>query len=153
MHKELRAAIDTGYEGRVLLAEANQLPGDVRAYFGDGDECHMAFHFPLMPRIFIAISKEERGPIFDVLRETPPIPDSCQWALFLRNHDELTLEMVTPEERAFMLAEYAHDPRMKVNMGIRRRLSPLLGFGRRRMELLASLILSFRESPVIYYDE
>ncbi|MBI4060576.1 MAG: maltose alpha-D-glucosyltransferase [Elusimicrobia bacterium] len=151
--KELRATIDKDYEGRILLAEANQLPVAVRPYFGDGDECHMAFHFPLMPRIFIAIRKEERRPIVDVLRETPAIPDSCQWALFLRNHDELTLEMVTPEEREYMLAEYAHEPRMKVNEGIRRRLSPLLGFGRRRMELLASLILSLPGSPVIYYGD
>jgi maltose alpha-D-glucosyltransferase/alpha-amylase len=151
--KELRAAVDKDYKDRILLAEANQLPAEVRPYFGDGDECHMAFHFPLMPRIFIAIRKEDRGPIAGVLRETPPIPDSCQWALFLRNHDELTLEMVTPEEREYMLTEYAHDPRMKVNVGIRRRLSPLLGFGRRRMELLAALILSLPGSPVLYYGD
>ncbi|HEX4046975.1 MAG TPA: maltose alpha-D-glucosyltransferase, partial [Elusimicrobiota bacterium] len=151
--KELRAAVDKDYKDRILLAEANQLPAEVRPYFGDGDECHMAFHFPLMPRIFIAIRKEDRGPIAGVLRETPPIPDSCQWALFLRNHDELTLEMVTPEEREYMLTEYAHDPRMKVNVGIRRRLSPLLGFGRRRMELLASLMLSLPGSPVLYYGD
>jgi maltose alpha-D-glucosyltransferase/alpha-amylase len=151
--KELRAAVDKDYAGRVLLAEANQQPAEVRPYFGDGDECHMAFHFPLMPRIFIAVRKEDRGPIVDVLDRTPAIPGSCQWALFLRNHDELTLEMVAPEEREYMLAEYAHDPRMKVNMGIRRRLSPLLGFGRRRMELLASLILSLPGSPVIYYGD
>ena len=151
--KELRAAIDKEYEDRILLAEANQLPSHVRDYFGAGDECHMAFHFPLMPRIFIAIRKEDRRPIVDVLRETPAIPDSCQWAIFLRNHDELTLEMVTPEEREYMLAEYASDPRMKLNVGIRRRLSPLLGFGRRRMELLAALILSLPGSPVIYYGD
>ena len=151
--KEVRAAIDAQYKDRILLAEANQLPAQVRDYFGGGDECHMAFHFPLMPRIFIALRKEDRRPIADVLRETPPIPDSCQWALFLRNHDELTLEMVTPEEREYMLAEYAADPRMKLNVGIRRRLSPLLGFGRRRMEILASLILSLPGSPVIYYGD
>ena len=151
--KDLRAAIDEEYKDRVLLAEANQLPAEVRPYFGDGDECHMAFHFPLMPRIFIAIRKEDRRPIADVLRETPAIPDSCQWALFLRNHDELTLEMVTEEEREYMYREYAEDPRMKVNVGIRRRLSPLLGFGRRRMELLASLILSLPGSPVLYYGD
>ncbi len=151
--KELRAAIDRDYQGRVLLAEANQLPAAVRPYFGEGDECHMAFHFPLMPRIFIAVRKEDRTPITDVLRETPDIPASCQWALFLRNHDELTLEMVTPEERAYMLAEYADQPHMRINLGIRRRLSPLLGFGRRRMELLASLILSLPGSPVIYYGD
>jgi maltose alpha-D-glucosyltransferase/alpha-amylase len=151
--KELRATIDKEYQGRVLLAEANQQPTEVRPYFGDGDECQMAFHFPLMPRIFIAIRKEERRPIVDIFRQTPAIPDSCQWALFLRNYDELTLEMVAPEERDYMLTEYAHEPRMKVNMGIRRRLSPLLGFGRRRMELLASLILSLPGSPVIYYGD
>ncbi len=151
--KELRAEIDRSYQGRVLLAEANQLPAEVRPYFGAGDECHMAFHFPLMPRIFIAVRKEDRTPIADVLRETPEIPASCQWALFLRNHDELTLEMVTPEERAYMLAEYADQPHMRINLGIRRRLSPLLGFGRRRMEVLASLILSLPGSPVIYYGD
>jgi maltose alpha-D-glucosyltransferase/alpha-amylase len=151
--KELRAAIDKSYSGRVLLAEANQLPADVRPYFGEGDECHMAFHFPLMPRIFIAIRKEDRKPIVDVLRETPAIPDSCQWALFLRNHDELTLEMVTPEEREYLLQEYAHEPRMKLNLGIRRRLAPLLDFGRRQIELLVSLIMSMPGSPVLYYGD
>lgn len=151
--KELRAAVDKDYRGRILLAEANQLPAEVRPYFGDGDECHMAFHFPLMPRVFISIRKEDREPITDVLRSTPAIPESCQWALFLRNHDELTLEMVSPEEREYMLAEYASEPRMKVNHGIRRRLAPLLGFGRRRMELLASLIMSLPGSPVLYYGD
>ncbi len=151
--KELRTEIDRHYSGRVLLAEANQLPHDARQYFGDGDECHMVFHFPLMPRIFLAIRKEDRGPIVDVLRETPDIPDSCQWALFLRNHDELTLEMVTDEERDYMLREYARSPRMKLNLGIRRRLAPLMEFGRRRLELLASLILSLPGSPVLYYGD
>ncbi|MDE2237080.1 MAG: maltose alpha-D-glucosyltransferase, partial [Elusimicrobia bacterium] len=151
--KELRAVIDRDYRDRILLAEANQLPVEVRDYFGSGDECHMAFHFPLMPRIFISIRKEDREPIAEVLRQTPAIPDSCQWALFLRNHDELTLEMVTHEEREYMLAEYALEPRMKVNLGIRRRLSPLLGFGRRRMELLTALILSLPGSPVLYYGD
>lgn len=151
--KELRAEVDRHYSGRVLLAEANQLPIDARQYFGDGDECHMVFHFPLMPRIFLAIRKEDRAPIVDVLRETPPIPDSCQWALFLRNHDELTLEMVTDDERDYMLREYAHAPRMKLNLGIRRRLAPLMGFARRRLELLASLILSLPGSPVLYYGD
>ncbi|HAM35846.1 MAG TPA: maltose alpha-D-glucosyltransferase [Elusimicrobia bacterium] len=151
--KELRRAIDKSYSGRILLAEANQLPGDVRPYFGDGDECHMAFHFPLMPRIFIAIRKEDRAPIVEVLRETPAIPENCQWALFLRSHDELTLEMVSPDERAYMLKEYAHDPRMKLNLGIRRRLAPLLDFGRHQIELMVSLIMSMPGSPVLYYGD
>jgi maltose alpha-D-glucosyltransferase/alpha-amylase len=151
--KELRAFVDARFPGRVLLAEANQRPKDLRAYFGDGDEFHMAFQFALMPRIFTALRKEDRGPIVEVLAETPEIPPSCQWALFLRNHDELTLEMVTEEEREYLLREYAHDPRMKLNLGIRRRLSPLLGLGRRRMELLVSLILSMPGSPVLYYGD
>ncbi len=153
--KELRAFVDKNWSGRVLLAEANQLPKEVRPYFGDGegDECHMAFHFPLMPRIFMAIRKEERKPIVDTLLETPPIPASCQWGLFLRNHDELTLEMVTPEEREYMYKEYAHNPRMKLNVGIRRRLAPLMDFGRRQIELLVSLILSLPGSPVLYYGD
>jgi maltose alpha-D-glucosyltransferase/alpha-amylase len=151
--KQMRAMIDQYYSGRVLLAEANQLPAEVRPYFGDGDECHMAFHFPLMPRIFIAIRREDRKPIVDVLRETPPIPDSCQWGLFLRNHDELTLEMVTEEEREYLLKEFAHVPRMKLNLGIRRRLAPLMEFGRRQIELLASLIMSLPGSPVLYYGD
>jgi len=151
--KELRALVDREYPGRILLAEANQLPAEVRPYFGDGDEFHMAFHFPLMPRIFIAIRKEDRASIVSVLHETPPIPESCQWALFLRNHDELTLEMVTPEEREYLLKEYAHQPRMKLNVGIRRRLAPLMDFGRRRLELLVSLIMSLPGSPVLYYGD
>jgi len=153
--KELRAFVDKNWTDRVLLVEANQLPSEVRAYFGDGegDECHMAFHFPLMPRIFMAIRKEERKPIVDTLIETPPIPTMCQWGLFLRNHDELTLEMVTPEEREYMYKEYSHLPRMKLNVGIRRRLAPLMNFGRRQMELLSSLILSLPGSPVLYYGD
>ncbi len=151
--KELRALIDSHYEGRILLAEANQLPADVRPYFGAGDEFHMAFHFPLMPRIFLAIRKEDRKPIADVLNETPGIPNACQWALFLRNHDELTLEMLTEEEREYMLKEYAHDPRMKINLGIRRRMAPLMNFGRRQIELLVSLIFSLQGSPVLYYGD
>ena len=151
--KELRATVDKNYSGRVLLAEANQLPAEVRPYFGDGDECHMAFNFPLMPRIFIAIRREDRKPIVDVLRETPELPDNCQWGLFLRNHDELTLEMVTDEEREYMLREYAHAPRMKLNVGIRRRLAPLMDFGRRQLELLVSLIMSLPGSPVLYYGD
>ena len=151
--KEMRAVVDKHYSGRVLLAEANQLPSEVRPYFGDGDEFHMAFHFPVMPRIFMAIRKEDRRPIVEALRETPPIPDGCQWALFLRNHDELTLEMVTEEEREYMWKEFAHDPRMKINLGIRRRLAPLMDFGRRQMELLSSLIMSLPGSPVLYYGD
>jgi maltose alpha-D-glucosyltransferase / alpha-amylase len=151
--KEMRAMIDAEFPGRIMLAEACQLPHDVRPYFGEGDECHMAFHFPVMPRIFIAIRKEDRKPIVDVLRETPAIPDSCQWALFLRNHDELTLEMVTNEERDYMLKEFAHDPRMKINLGIRRRLAPLMEHGRRQIELLTSLIMSLPGSPVLYYGD
>jgi maltose alpha-D-glucosyltransferase/alpha-amylase len=151
--KELRAALDAHYTGRVFLAEANQWPADVRPYFGDGDECHMAFHFPLMPRMFMAIRQEDRFPIVEIMRQTPEIPDTCQWALFLRNHDELTLEMVTDEERDYMYREYAADPRMKINLGIRRRLAPLLDQGRRRIELLNSLLFSLRGSPIIYYGD
>jgi maltose alpha-D-glucosyltransferase / alpha-amylase len=151
--KELRAAIDRDYADRVLLAEANQRPEDVRPYFGGGDECHMAFHFPLMPRLFLALRREDRQPIVDILRETPMIPDSCQWALFLRNHDDLTLEMVTAEERKYMLREYAPEPRMRLNQGIRRRLAPLVDFRRPEIELLTSLILSLAGSPVLYYGD
>ncbi len=151
--KELRAEVDRRYRDRVLLAEANQRPVDARQYFGDGDECHMLFHFPLMPRIFLAIRKEDRAPIVDVLRETPAIPDAAQWALFLRNHDELTLEMVDGDERDYMIHEYANSPRMRLNLGIRRRLAPLLDSGRRRQELLVSLILSLPGSPVLYYGD
>ncbi len=153
--KELRAFVDARFSDRVLIAEANQLPQEVRPYFGEGlgDEFHMAFHFPLMPRIFMAIRKESRGPIVDTMIETPPIPESCQWALFLRNHDELTLEMVTPEEREYMYKEYAVVPRMRLNVGIRRRLAPLMDFGRRQIELLVSLILSLPGSPILYYGD
>ena len=131
--KRVRKEIDENYPDRVLLAEANQWPADVVEYFGDGDECQMAFHFPVMPRMFMAIRREEAVPIYEILEQTPPIPDSCQWGLFLRNHDELTLEMVTDEERDYMYAEYAKDPRMKLNLGIRRRLAPLLDNGRDEM--------------------
>ena len=134
--QQIRREIDARYPGRVLLAEANQWPSDVRPYFGDGDECHMAFHFPLMPRIYMALQQEDRHPIVEILRQTPDIPESCQWALFLRNHDELTLEMVTDEERDYMYRAYAADPRMRINVGIRRRLAPLLENSRRRIELL-----------------
>jgi maltose alpha-D-glucosyltransferase / alpha-amylase len=151
--KRLRAALDERYSGRMLLAEANQWPPDVLPYFGDSDECHMAFHFPLMPRVWIALRKEDRFPIIEIMEQTPDIPDDCQWALFLRNHDELTLEMVTDEERDYMYAEYAHDARMRINLGIRRRLAPLVDNSRRRIELLTSLLLSLRGTPVIYYGD
>jgi maltose alpha-D-glucosyltransferase / alpha-amylase len=151
--KELRRELDAHYKGRIFLAEANQWPPDVRPYFGDGDECHMAFHFPLMPRIFMGLRREERTPILDILKQTPEIPDTCQWALFLRNHDELTLEMVTDEERDYMYLEYAKDPRMRLNLGIRRRLAPLVDHSRRRLELLTSLLFSFPGTPIIYYGD
>ena len=152
--KELRAVIDREYGGdRLLLAEANQWPEDVRPYFGDGDEFHMAFNFPLMPRLYMALRLEERRPIVDIYTHTPPIPPGCQWGLFLRNHDELTLEMVTNEERAFMYYAYAQDPEMKLNLGIRRRLGPLLDNDRRRIELLNCLLLTLPGSPIIYYGD
>jgi maltose alpha-D-glucosyltransferase/alpha-amylase len=152
--KEFRAVIDREYGGdRLLLAEANQWPEDVRPYFGDGDEFHMAFHFPLMPRLYMALRLEERRPIVDIYTHTPPIPPGCQWGLFLRNHDELTLEMVTNEERAFMYYAYAADPEMKLNLGIRRRLAPLLDNDRRRIELLNCLLLTLPGSPIIYYGD
>jgi maltose alpha-D-glucosyltransferase / alpha-amylase len=152
--REFRRVIDREYGGdRVLLAEANQWPEDVRQYFGDGDEFHMAFHFPLMPRIYMAVRLEERLPIVDILTHTPAIPPSAQWCLFLRNHDELTLEMVTNEERAFMYYAYAQDPEMKLNLGIRRRLAPLLDNDRRRIELLNSLLLTLPGSPIVYYGD
>ena len=136
-----------------ILAEANQWPADVRPYFGDGDECHMAFHFPLMPRIYMALRQEDRLPITDIMAQTPPIPDNCQWGLFLRNHDELTLEMVTDDERDYMYFAYSADPRMRVNVGIRRRLAPLVDNNRRRIELLNSLLLSFPGTPILYYGD
>lgn len=151
--KQFRRNLDKKYSSRMLLAEANQWPEDVRHYFGDGDECHMAFHFPLMPRMFMALRQEDRHPITDILESTPDIPQNCQWALFLRNHDELTLEMVSDAERDYMYREYARDSRMKLNLGIRRRLAPLLDNSRRRMELLNSLLLSMPGSPVIYYGD
>jgi maltose alpha-D-glucosyltransferase/alpha-amylase len=136
-----------------LLAEANQWPSDVRDYFGDGDEFHMAFNFPVMPRMYMGLRREDRLPIVDIIRQTPDIPEDCQWCLFLRNHDELTLEMVTDEERDYMYREYAQDPRMKINVGIRRRLAPLLDNGRRRIELMNSLLFTLPGSPVIYYGD
>ena len=151
--KAIRAAIDADYGNRLILAEANQWPADVRPYFGDGDECHMAFHFPLMPRIYMALRQEDRLPITDIMAQTPPIPDSCQWGLFLRNHDELTLEMVTDDERDYMYFAYSADPRMRVNVGIRRRLAPLVDNNRRRIELLNSLLLSFPGTPILYYGD
>ncbi len=151
--KKLRAQIDAGYQGRVLLAEANQWPADVRAYFGDGDEFHMGFHFPVMPRLFMAIRREERTPIVEIMEQTPSIPDNCQWAIFLRNHDELTLEMVTDADRDYMYREYAKDSRMRINLGIRRRLAPLMENGRRRIELMHSLLFSLPGTPVLYYGD
>jgi maltose alpha-D-glucosyltransferase/alpha-amylase len=151
--KEVRAAIDESYANRLILAEANQWPADVRPYFGEGDECHMAFHFPLMPRIYMALRQEDRLPITDIMAQTPPIPDNCQWGLFLRNHDELTLEMVTDDERDYMYFAYSADPRMRVNVGIRRRLAPLVDNNRRRIELLNSILFSFPGTPIIYYGD
>src|ERR1700689_4918708 len=151
--KTLRREIDADYSNRVILAEANQWPTDVRPYFGDGDECHMAFHFPLMPRIYMALRQEDRLPITDIIAQTPAIPDNCQWGLFLRNHDELTLEMVTSDERDYMYFAYSADPRMRVNVGIRRRLAPLVDNNRRRIELLNSLLFSFPGTPIIYYGD
>jgi maltose alpha-D-glucosyltransferase/alpha-amylase len=151
--RQLRSAMDARYRNRMFLAEANQWPPDVRPYFGDGDECHMAFHFPLMPRIWIALRKEDRTPIVEIMESTPDIPDESQWALFLRNHDELTLEMVTDEERDYMWSEYASDRRARINLGIRRRLAPLVDNSRRRIELLNSLLLSMPGTPVIYYGD
>jgi maltose alpha-D-glucosyltransferase/alpha-amylase len=151
--KELRAQVDAKFPNRMLLAEANQWPEDAAQYYGDGDECHMNFHFPLMPRLFMALRMEDNFPIADILQQTPAIPDNCQWALFLRNHDELTLEMVTDEDRDFMYRVYAQDPMMRLNLGIRRRLAPLLGNDRRQIELLNSLLLSMPGTPVIYYGD
>ena len=151
--KTIRAAIDADYANRLILAEANQWPADVRPYFGDGDECHMAFHFPLMPRIYMALRQEDRLPITDIMAQTPEIPASCQWGLFLRNHDELTLEMVTDDERDYMYFAYSADPRMRVNVGIRRRLAPLVDNNQRRIELLNSLLLSFPGTPIMYYGD
>ncbi|MBN9644224.1 maltose alpha-D-glucosyltransferase [Corynebacterium mendelii] len=154
--KRCRQLVEDEYPGRVLLAEANQWPADVVEYFGEpdvGDECHMAFHFPLMPRIFMAVRQESRTPISDILKATPDIPDSAQWGIFLRNHDELTLEMVTDDERAYMYSQYATDPRMRANIGIRRRLAPLLEGDRNQIELLNALLLSLPGSPVLYYGD
>ncbi len=155
--RKLRKHVDAKYPGRVLLAEANQWPADVVDYFGDyesgGDECHMCFHFPVMPRLFMAVRRESRWPISEILEQTPAIPSNTQWGIFLRNHDELTLEMVTDEDRDYMWAEYATDPRMKANIGIRRRLAPLLDNDVNRMELFTALLLSLPGSPVLYYGD
>jgi len=151
--KRLRAELDAYAKGKVLLAEANQWPEDVQEYFGDGDECQMAYHFPLMPRIYMAIAQEDRFPVTDILRQTPEIPPNCQWALFLRNHDELTLEMVTDVERDYLWSTYANDPRARINLGIRRRLAPLMDNDRRKIELMNSLLFSFPGTPVIYYGD
>jgi maltose alpha-D-glucosyltransferase / alpha-amylase len=151
--RAIRQHVDRHFANRMLLAEANQWPADVRAYFGDGDECHMAYHFPLMPRLFMAIHQEDRFPIAEVLARTPEIPETCQWALFLRNHDELTLEMVTEEERDYMYLAYTADPEARLNVGIRRRLAPLLGNDRRRIELMTALLFSLPGTPIIYYGD
>lgn len=151
--KKLRQFVDTHYPDRVLLCEANQLPVEVRDYFGEGDEMHMAFHFPLMPRAFMALRNGDAKPLIDVLDRTPPIPDNCQWSLFLRNHDELSLEMVSEEQRQWMWREYAPEPRMRINLGIRRRLAPLLDNDQRKLELAYSLLLTLPGSPVIYYGD
>ncbi|HEY0384191.1 MAG TPA: maltose alpha-D-glucosyltransferase [Candidatus Elarobacter sp.] len=151
--KVLRAALEKEFPDRIFLAEANQWPEDLASYFGEGDECHMCFHFPLMPRLFMAVADEDRYPVHDILRQTPPIPDGCQWAVFLRNHDELTLEMVSDRERERMNAVYAVEPKMRINVGIRRRLAPLLENDRRRIELMNGLLMSMPGTPVIYYGD
>ncbi|HBE21439.1 MAG TPA: maltose alpha-D-glucosyltransferase, partial [Cyanobacteria bacterium UBA11367] len=151
--KKLRSHIDTNFPNRMLLAEANQWPEDAAAYYGEGDECHMNFHFPLMPRLFMALRMEDSFPIADILKQTPTIPDNCQWALFLRNHDELTLEMVSDEDRDYMYRVYAQDTEARLNLGIRRRLAPLLGNDRRQIELMNALLLSLPGTPVLYYGD
>jgi maltose alpha-D-glucosyltransferase/alpha-amylase len=151
--KQVRKVVDASYTDRVLLAEANQWPSDVVDYFGDGDECHMCFHFPLMPRMFMALRREQVAPIKEIIAQTPSLPEGTQWGTFLRNHDELTLEMVTDEERDYMYAEYAKDPRMKRNLGIARRLFPLLDNDRRVAELFHGLLFSMPGSPIMYYGD
>ena len=151
--KRIRAEMDRHYPDRMLLAEANQWPEDVLPYFGDGDECHMAFHFPVMPRMYMAIAQEDRHPIADILRQTPDIPATCQWGIFLRNHDELTLEMVTDRERDYLWNVYASDRRMRLNLGIRRRLAPLLDNDLRKIQLMNSLLLSMPGTPIVYYGD
>jgi maltose alpha-D-glucosyltransferase / alpha-amylase len=151
--KKMRAHLDANHKNRMFLAEANQWPEETVPYFGDGDECHMAFHFPVMPRLFMSIQMEDRFPIIDILKQTPPIPENCQWATFLRNHDELTLEMVTDEERDYMYRMYASDPQARINLGIRRRLAPLLHGNRRKIELMNSLLFSLPGTPTLYYGD
>jgi maltose alpha-D-glucosyltransferase/alpha-amylase len=151
--RTIRAHLDATAPGRMLLAEANQLPADVRAYFGDGDECHMAYHFPVMPRMFMALHLEDRQPIVEVMAGTPAIPENCQWALFLRNHDELTLEMVTEDERDYMYLAYSMEPQARLNVGIRRRLAPLVRNSRQRIELLHALLFSLPGTPIVYYGD
>jgi maltose alpha-D-glucosyltransferase/alpha-amylase len=151
--KQLRTHVDRKFPNRMLLAEANQWPEDAAEYYGQGDECHMNFHFPLMPRLFMSLQMEDSFPIIDILQQTPEIPANCQWALFLRNHDELTLEMVSDEDRDYMYRVYAQDPQARINLGIRRRLAPLMGNNRRRIELMNSLLLSLPGTPVLYYGD
>jgi len=151
--RQLREWLDENYSNRMLLAEANQWPEDVLPYFGNGDECHMAFHFPLMPRIYMALAQEDRHPIADIMRQTPEIPENCQWAVFLRNHDELTLEMVTDRERDYLWQFYAAERQARINVGIRRRLAPLMENDRRKIELLNSLLMSMPGTPVLYYGD
>ncbi len=151
--KELRRELDRAYPGCILLAEANQGPADLCTYFGDGDEFHLAFHFPLMPRLFLALRREERRSIVDIINQTLPTPHTCQWLTFLRNHDEMALARVTNEEREYLFREYAREPRMRLNNGIRRRLAPLLENDRRQLELLYSLVLTLPGSPVFYYGD
>ncbi|MGZ9164303.1 MAG: maltose alpha-D-glucosyltransferase [Anaerolineales bacterium] len=151
--KTLRAFMDKNYPGRILLCEANQWPEEVRPYFGDGDEFHMGFHFPIMPRIYMALKKGRRDDMVEILRRTPPIPENCQWCTFLRNHDEMTLEMVTEQERQWMWKEYAPEPRMRLNLGIRRRLAPLLDNDRRKIELAHALLFGLPGSPILYYGD
>src|SRR6185436_10115205 len=151
--KILRAHLDAKYEGKMLLAEANQWPEDSLPYFGEGDECHMAFHFPVMPRMYMALAQEDRFPIIDIMAQTPPIPENCQWAMFLRNHDELTLEMVTDEDRDYMWRTYAADRQARINLGIRRRLAPLLQNNRARIHLMNGLLFSFPGTPIVYYGD
>src|SRR5262249_35733072 len=151
--KYFRRRLDESFPGKMLLAEANMWPEDVRPYFGDGDEFHMAFHFPIMPRMFMSLRLEDRKPLVDIIERTPSVPPPCQWGLFLRNHDELTLEMVTGEERDYMYEEYARDPKARINLGIRRRLAPLLEGDRRRIELMNGLLMSLPGSPILYYGD
>ena len=151
--KTWREYLDSKFENKLFLAEANQWPEDVAKYFGNGDECHMAYNFPLMPRIFIAIRRETRKPILEIMENLPEIPETCQWALFLRNHDELTLEMVTDDERDYMYMEYAKDPKMRLNLGIRRRLAPLVEYNRSMIEILNSILFSFPGTPIVYYGD